>query len=221
MNISEKTVELIKKEYGVLPERPWQKDPQSMTFKCPENGKWFALIMPVNLRSLGLEGDGEMWVVNLKTTEDFGMIAMGMKGIMPAYHMNKRHWITVFLDGSVQISMIKQLIDISYRLVSDSPTKRIYEVVKQIPKGKVATYGLVAELAGNSKMSRAVGNALHKNPDPDNIPCYRVVNSKGELAGEFAFGGPGEQAKLLMADGIEVVDGRVDLDMYLMERNTV
>ena len=101
--------------------------------------------------------------------------------------------------------------------ITDSPTKRIYDAVRKIPKGKVATYGLVAQLAGNPKMSRAVGNALHKNPDPDNIPCYRVVNSKGELSGEFAFGGMDIQAKLLRADGIEVVDGKVDLKKYMMK----
>lgn len=218
MDIKDRLIELIEKEYGVLPERPWQRDPRSMTFNSPENNKWFALIMPVNLKSLGLDGEGEMWIVNLKASEDFGLISMGMQGIRPAYHMNKRHWITVYLDGSVQMPMIKQLLDMSYQLVSDSPTKRIYEAVKRIPRGKVATYGLVAELAGNSKMSRAVGNALHKNPDPDNIPCYRVVNSKGELSGEFAFGGAGEQARLLEADGIEVVDGRVNLDKYLMDK---
>lgn len=61
--------------------------------------------------------------------------------------------------------------------------------LRKIPKGHVATYGRIAEMAGEPKMARAVGNALHKNPDPDNIPCFRVVNSKGELAGEFAFGG--------------------------------
>jgi len=63
-------------------------------------------------------------------------------------------------------------------------------------------------------MCRAVGNALHKNPNPDTIPCYRVVNSKGQLSGEFAFGGTGAQQKLLEADGIEVVNGRVDLARY-------
>ena len=63
-------------------------------------------------------------------------------------------------------------------------------------------------------MARAVGNALHKNSDPEKIPCYRVVNAKGELAGEFAFGGEGAQARLLQADGIAVVDGRVDLKIY-------
>ena len=63
-------------------------------------------------------------------------------------------------------------------------------------------------------MCRAVGNALHKNPNPDEIPCYRVVNAKGELSGAFAFGGADEQANRLRADGIEVIDGRVDLDKY-------
>ena len=63
-------------------------------------------------------------------------------------------------------------------------------------------------------MSRAVGNALHKNPDPVNIPCFRVVNAKGELAGAFAFGGEGVQARLLEEEGVEVVDGKVDLQKY-------
>ena len=102
----------------------------------------------------------------------------------------------------------------SYDLVTDSPSKRIYEAVKKIPRGKVATYGQVAELAGDKKMARAVGNALHKNPDPDTIPCYRVVNAQGELAGKFAFGGADVQAKLLEADGIEVIDDKVDLKKY-------
>ena len=99
-------------------------------------------------------------------------------------------------------------------LISDSPTKRIYEAVKKIPYGKVATYSQIAKLAGNSKMSRAVGNALHKNPDPDNIPCYRVVDAKGFLAGGFAFGGAEVQAKLLEAEGVEVSDNRVNLRIY-------
>jgi O-6-methylguanine DNA methyltransferase len=136
------------------------------------------------------------------------------ESVMPGYHQNKEHWNTIILDGSIPDKDIECMIAESYDLISDNPTKRIYEVVKKIPKGKVATYGQVAELAGDKRMARAVGNALHKNPDPDNIPCFRVVNAKGELAGEFAFGGAGEQAKLLEADGIEVTDGRVDLEKY-------
>ena len=69
-------------------------------------------------------------------------------------------------------------------------------------------------MAGEPKMARAVGNALHKNPDPEHIPCFRVVNSKGKLSGAFAFAGENEQARRLMADGVEVVNGKVDLKKY-------
>lgn len=136
--------------------------------------------------------------------------------VIPGYHQNKEHWNTIILDGTIPDEDVKRMIAESYDLVSDSPTKRIYEAVKKIPKGKVATYGQVAEMAGDKKMARAVGNALHRNPDPEGIPCYRVVNAKGELAGEFAFGGEGAQRKLLEADGIAVVSGWVDLKKYGM-----
>jgi len=136
------------------------------------------------------------------------------KSVLPGYHQNKEHWNTIILDCSIPDDDIRLMIAESYDLISDSPAKRIYEAVKRIPYGQVATYAQVAQMAGDRKMARAVGNALHKNPDPDNIPCYRVVNAKGEVAGEFAFGGALKQAELLMAEGIEVVDGKVDLEKY-------
>lgn len=136
------------------------------------------------------------------------------EAVTAGYHQSKEHWNTVILDGTIPDEVVKQMIAESYDLITDSPTKRIYEAVKKIPRGKVATYGRVAELAGKPRMSRAVGNALHKNPDPEHIPCYRVVNAKGELAEAFVFGGVNMQEKLLEADGIEVVNGRVDLEKY-------
>ena len=138
------------------------------------------------------------------------------KAVVPAYHQNKEHWNTIILDDSIPDDVIKRMIAESYDLVTDSPTKRIYEAVKKIPKGKVATYADVAEMAGDRKMARAVGNALHKNPDPSTIPCHRVVNSKGELAGEYAFGGAWKQAQILESEGVEVIDGKVDLETYKM-----
>jgi len=136
------------------------------------------------------------------------------KSVLPAYHQNKEHWNTIVLDGSIPDDVIKRMIAESYDLVTDSPTKRIYEAVKKIPKGKVATYADVAEMAGDRKMARAVGNALHKNPDPSTIPCHRVVNSKGELAGEYAFGGAWKQAQILESEGVEVAEGKVNLEKY-------
>ena len=134
--------------------------------------------------------------------------------VIPGWHQNKEHWNTIILDGSIPDQDVKRMIAESYDLVTASPSKRIYEAVKKIPAGKVATYGQIAELAGDKKMARAVGNALHKNPDPEHIPCYRVVNFRGELSGAFAFGGKDVQKKLLEADGIEVVNGTVDLKKY-------
>lgn len=136
------------------------------------------------------------------------------KAVVAGWHQNKEHWNTIILDGSIPDEDIKNMIAESYNLITDSPTKRIYEAVKKIPKGRVATYAQIAEMAGDRKMARAVGNALHKNPDPENIPCFRVVNSKGECSGSFAFGGLDEQAKRLRKDGIEVVDNKVDLKRF-------
>lgn len=92
--------------------------------------------------------------------------------------------------------------------------QKIYEVVKQIPKGCVATYGQVAALAGNKRWARVVGYALHVNPDPERIPCYRVVNREGRLSDAFAFGGVNRQKVLLEEEGIKVVDNHVDLGKY-------
>ena len=134
--------------------------------------------------------------------------------VIAGYHQNKEHWNTIILDGSIPEKDIRRMIKESYDLVTDSPSKRIYEAVKRIPKGKVASYSQVAAMAGNPRMCRAVGNALHHNPDPENIPCYRVVNAKGELSGAFAFGGADEQERRLAADGIPVINGKVDLEKY-------
>ena len=94
-------------------------------------------------------------------------------------------------------------------------TERVYEFLKTIPAGKVVTYGQIACYLGNRNLSRAVGNILHKNPDPATIPCHRVVNRRGELAEAYAFGGREAQRKRLEQEGIIFEpDGRVDLEKY-------
>lgn len=98
--------------------------------------------------------------------------------------------------------------------------ERIYEEVKRIPRGRVATYGQIALYAGNPRWARVVGYALHSNPDPDSIPCYRVVNREGRVSRAFAFGGENMQIIMLRGDGIEVSDdGIVNLDKYLWREN--
>lgn len=96
--------------------------------------------------------------------------------------------------------------------------EKIYQVVKCIPKGKVATYGQVAFLAGNPRWARVVGYALHVNPDTSAIPCHRVVNREGRVAPAFAFGGQEVQRKLLEAEGVVFEpDGRINLRKYCIK----
>ena len=96
-----------------------------------------------------------------------------------------------------------------------STYEKIYMIVKSIPKGKVATYGQVALLAGNPRWARVVGYALHVNPEPGIIPCHRVVNREGKVAPGFAFGGEGVQRQLLESEGVIFEpDGRIDLEKY-------
>ncbi len=94
--------------------------------------------------------------------------------------------------------------------------EKIYDSVLQIPKGKVATYGQIAVMSGNRNYARIVGNALHKNPAPGVIPCHRVVNAKGRLAPNFAFGGVNVQKQMLESEGVIVKDNMVDLEEYQM-----
>ncbi len=79
---------------------------------------------------------------------------------------------------------------------------KIYEQVKRIPKGKVASYGQIALLAGNPRWARVVGYALHNNPDPDTIPCHRVVTKDGKISSAFAFGGENMQRQFLLSEGV-------------------
>jgi len=78
---------------------------------------------------------------------------------------------------------------------------KIYALVSKIPKGKVTTYGAIAKQINVDP--RVVGFALHANKDPKNIPCHRVINSKGEISSGYAFGGPNKQKKMLIKEGVK------------------
>ena len=91
---------------------------------------------------------------------------------------------------------------------------KVYDLLTQLPSGKVVTYGQLAQMLGNKNLARAVGNALHANPDGDRYPCYKVVNAKGRLSSAYAFGGLAAQQHRLEAEGIAVKHGKVDLSVY-------
>ena len=217
-------IKYISEKYGDELEFLWEKFDDNAIWRNKNSKKWYATLFCITADKLGLDDNKRIEVTNMMFQKDRIDEIVNNKTIFPAYHMNKRSWITIKLDDEVDMETVYELIDNSYEISGGSKdkkeitdiTKRVLDYLLTIPKGKVVTYGQIAEHLGNKGLSRAVGNALHKNPDPDNIPCFRVVNAKGELAGAFAFGGEQVQAKLLLAEGIEVADGRVDLKKYQM-----
>ena len=96
---------------------------------------------------------------------------------------------------------------------------RVYDVVRQVPRGRVATYGQVAAMTGEPRRARYVGFAMHQSPGmAGGVPCHRVVFADGRLAPGFAFGGPDAQRDLLEGEGVGVLpDGRVDLAHFRWE----
>lgn len=92
--------------------------------------------------------------------------------------------------------------------------KKVWKTTKKIPKGKVVTYGQIAEVIGCPKAARAVGNALNKNPFAPQVPCHRVVRSDGNLGG-YA-GGAKKKRRLLEWEGIKVENNRIDSRKYLL-----
>ena len=107
----------IKNHFGAEPDYPWPDDaPYSFVFRCP-NEKWFALVMKIKYRQLGLTGDEAVWVVNMKAEQDTIPTLIDRKSIFPAWHMNKKHWITVLLTAATDFEKLCELTQKSYELV--------------------------------------------------------------------------------------------------------
>ena len=116
--------EYIKKKYKTLPEYPWRKYDGYAVFRHSDNKKWFALVMDVQREKLGLAGTEYIDVINLKIDDMFFRdMIIQEDGIMPAYHMNKMHWITVLLDGTVPEDRVFELIDMSFLATASAKKK--------------------------------------------------------------------------------------------------
>ena len=113
----EKVIKYIKETYAVMPEYLWPKYPFYAVFRTKK--KWFGIIMNVPKEKLGLKGKEEINILNVKCLPEMIGSLRKSPGFIRAYHMNKEHWITILLDGSVALEKIEQLIAISYDLVSE------------------------------------------------------------------------------------------------------
>lgn len=111
----ESVFKYIKKKYKVSPEYPWEKYDSNAVFRHTDNKKWFALVMDVRRDKLGQPVNEYVDVINVKVDDLFFRdMLIQQEGILPAYHMNKQHWITVLLDGTVPEDKIFELIDMSF-----------------------------------------------------------------------------------------------------------
>ena len=111
----EEIILYVNDKYNTIPEYSWEKYPLYAVLKH-RNNKWYGIIMNVTKDKLGLDGKDEVDILDIKCPPDMiGGLRLS-KGFFSAYHMNKEHWITVLLDGSVETEKIKQLIDLSYDL---------------------------------------------------------------------------------------------------------
>lgn len=216
---AEMLTEYIRDRYGRALEFLWDKLPEAAIWRRGDNEKWFGILMKVSRRKVdGSDIDDIVEVIDLRMDKEEKENILARDGYFPGWHMNKDSWFTIILDGTVPDDELIEQTDRSFYLAGGKNSyEKIYDVVRRIPEGKVATYGQIARLAGNSKWSRVVGYALHVNPEPGVIPCHRVVNSKGEPSPAFAFGGENRQIGLLEAEGVSFVDGHVDMKKFLWE----
>lgn len=109
-------LDYVKEKYGTIPEEPWE-DNNHATIKTPNSKKWYGIFMSVSYKTLGLEKSGKIDVLNVKLNPDLIENLIDKKHFFPAYHMNKKYWISIVLDSDVDLNLVKSLIDESFRLV--------------------------------------------------------------------------------------------------------
>lgn len=112
----EEIFEYVKKQYGTIPEFLWSSSPDSAVLRH-HNGKWYAVIMNVERFKLGLDGDDIVEIIDVKCDPEMTGMIIQTYGFLPGYHMNKQHWITILLDGTVGESKILDFLDMSYDLI--------------------------------------------------------------------------------------------------------
>ncbi len=224
---SEQAKEIIKyieQKYDDYLEFLWEKYDDNAIFRNKKNKKWYGILLTIEESKLmkNSKDNRKIEIIDLKFQKEKIEELIDNESIFPGYHMNKKSWITVRLDNKIQTKKIIELVDNSYNLVignkceivGNNLAQKVYDYLTTIPKGKVVTYKQIAEYLGNKGLARAVGNILHKNPDGEKYPCYKVLNSKGELADAFVFGGKDIQKQRLENEGIEVCNNKVNLDIY-------
>lgn len=115
----EATTQFIHENFGgIVEDYPWEDLPDYAIFRHTDNRKWFALIARAKYQTLGIDRPGEVDFINLKADPDLIEALIANREVLPAYHMNKRHWLTVLLDQSYPAAQLQDLIATSYQLTA-------------------------------------------------------------------------------------------------------
>lgn len=113
----------VEENYKTKPEHLWEKYPSYEVLRHRGNRKWYAIIMDIPQKKVGLEGEETIDILDVKCEPDMIVSLSSQKGFFPAYHMNKKHWITIILDGTVADHEIYNLIDMSYEMTKTRTRK--------------------------------------------------------------------------------------------------
>ena len=116
LNYRKLLLDYVKEKYGTIPEEPWE-DNNHATIKTPNSKKWYGIFMSVSYKTLGLDKSGKIDILNVKLNPELIESLIDKKHFFPAYHMNKKYWITILLDSDMDLDLIKSLIDESFKLV--------------------------------------------------------------------------------------------------------
>ena len=219
----------IEAVWGDAPEFLWKQKAYrtSGVFRHPETRKWYAAILPVAWDKVVPGRAGDVELLDVKVSDAARKIQESA-GCYPAYHMDKKYWVSISLDDAMTDEAVWAMIAESHafaaqgrhlhaqqngRSLQENLAGAVLSMVAKIPKGKVATYGQIARWIGRPKNARLVGRILSQAERYGDAPCHRVVNHAGRLAPGFA-----EQKQRLLAEGVKFKDDlHVDLKQYLMK----
>ncbi len=205
-------LETARCRWGEELEYLWEDSPEYAVLRRADTEKWYAVLMRLPRRKFGLAGDEVSEFVLLRIPPDDAEAIHGDSRFLPAFHMNKRTWFAMPLDGGADIAEILRRMERSRELavkmmIDERLIHEVLSIVGEIPAGRVATYGQLAGLAGRKRNSRLVGTILSMADLYGEYPCHRVVNHAGRLAPGFT-----AQRALLEAEGVRIkTNGLVDM----------
>lgn len=159
-SLREDVLDYVRRKYGTEPEYLWADEPDFAVLRHPK-GKWYGIIMDVSGEKLGLDSDESIDIIDIKYDPDLAPSLFGMPGFLPGYHMNKKHWLTIFLDGTVPLETVQSCIDRAYSLI-DKPKRKHKGPQSWIVPLNQNYYDIEEEIRSGKEFSFKQGRGIQK-----------------------------------------------------------